>query len=52
MTIYEKTGTIATGGATTTPHGPRGYLDTNLIIGLVEEDLGPIEMPLSESCSA
>jgi hypothetical protein len=44
MTTYEKTGTIAAGRAMATPTGPRGYLDTNLIIGLVQEDLGPIEM--------
>jgi predicted nucleic acid-binding protein len=43
MATYEKTGGAAIGGASAEPRGPRGYLDTNLIIGLAEEDLGTIE---------
>jgi predicted nucleic acid-binding protein len=43
MSIYEKSGSAAIGGATATPPGPRGYLDTNLIIGLAEDDLGASE---------
>ena len=43
MSIYEKSGSAAIGGATATPSGPRGYLDTNLIIGLAKHDLPPTE---------
>ena len=43
MTTYEKTGSAAVGGATATPPGPRGYLDTNLIIGLAKQDLPSTE---------
>jgi predicted nucleic acid-binding protein len=48
MTTYEKTGTIAAGGAMAKSPGPRGYLDTNLIIGLAEGDLAPKEMSALE----
>jgi hypothetical protein len=43
MTTYEKTGTVAAGGALAPPSATRVYLDTNLIIGLAKQDLPPTE---------
>jgi predicted nucleic acid-binding protein len=46
MTIHEKSGTLMAGSAPDS--APRAYLDTNLIIGLAENDLARTEMTAME----